>query len=593
MAVGCPGCKMGLRWGHLALIECYAVHLRAKSQIANFFAATGDAFNRLRTPRQFLLESCGGRQLITAEVLPHSIFLQRNQTNREPIFFNMTSSACQLPDAIRDAKSLPSLPSVAIEVLRITKDPDAEIEDLVKAVSADPAMSLKILKLANSPQYRRNREITSLPQAAVVLGLKTVKLLALSFSLASSLPRGAKNSRFDFEEYWRHSLTTAVAAQSLARVVKVPYGDEAFLAGLLMRIGQLVMATTIQDEYAAAIEQSETRLPTAEVGRQVLGYDYPMVGRFLLESWGLPRLLTDSVAECVVSGDSCKGCEEDTISVCKLLQVGNLVAVLVGGTGDKGGTLKQLHEVASQNFGLSDEEVADLVVNLQGKVRETAAALRVDLPGENDFATIMNEARTQMLEVSLEAVADLTVAEEKAKNLHVASRTDKLTGLPNRAHFDARLCDMIDARLQVQSSSAFGILMIDVDNFKLFNDRFGHAAGDEVLASVAKRISENTRATDFAARYGGEEFVVILPNTSLSDLSSVAERLRTAVERGIVRYKESAVAVTISVGGACICDVVATGDGIALMELADQCLYQAKDAGRNQCLCREVKLEHA
>ena len=234
----------------------------------------------------------------------------------------MTSSVYQLPDAIRDAKSLPSLPAVAIEVLRLTKDPNAEIDDLVNAVSADPAMSVKILKMANSPQYRRNREVTSLPQAAVVLGLKTVKLLALSFSLANSLPRGDKNDRFDFGEYWRHSLTTAVAAQSLARLVKVPYGDEAFLAGLLMRIGQLVMATAIKDEYAPVIEQSGGCLPTSEVERDVLGYDYPMVGQFLLESWGLPRLLTDSVAECLAFGDSCDGVEEDTIAVCKLLQVG-------------------------------------------------------------------------------------------------------------------------------------------------------------------------------------------------------------------------------------------------------------------------------
>ena len=505
----------------------------------------------------------------------------------------MTSSVCQLPDAIRDANSLPSLPAVAIEVLRLTKDPNAEIDDLVKAVSADPAMSVKILKMANTPQYRRNREITSLPQAAVVLGLKTVKLLALSFSLANSLPRGDKNDRFDFAEYWRHSLTTAVAAQSLARLVKVPYGDEAFLAGLLMRFGQLVMATAIKDEYAAVIEQSDGRLPTSEVERDVLGYDYPMVGRFLLESWEFPRLLTDSVAECVAFGDSCDGIEEDTVAVCKLLQVGNAVAVLVGEKGDKGGILKQLHELAAHNFGLSDEEVDDLVVNLQGKVRETADVLSVDLSGATEFSTIMDEARLQMLQVSLEAVADLTVAEERAKDLHVASRTDKLTGLPNRAHFDARLRDVIDARLQVRCSSAFGILMIDVDNFKLFNDRYGHAAGDQVLASVAKWISENTRATDFAARYGGEEFVVVLPNTSLSDLSSVAERLRLAVEDGVVKHKETAVSLTISIGGACICDVVAKSDGVALMELADQCLYQAKDGGRNRCVCREVKLEHA
>ena len=131
---------------------------------------------------------------------------------------------------------------------------------------------------------------------------------------------------------------------------------------------------------------------------------------------------------------------------------------------------------------------------------------------------------------------------------------------------------------------------MDVDHFKSFNDTFGHVVGDKVLTSVASWLSEATRTTDFTARYGGEEFVVILPNTTLPDLESVAERLRTAVERGAVENKGETLSVTISIGGACVTRVTSANDGTALVELADQCLYEAKDAGRNQCVCREVQL---
>ena len=149
----------------------------------------------------------------------------------------MVDSSFQLPDAIRNASNLPSLPSVAMEVLRISKDPDADIHGLAKAISVDPALSARITQLANSPHYRRGREITSLPQATTLLGMKSVILLALSFSLTSALRRNDECKTFDFGHYWKRSLATAVAARQLAHFVKSPFGDEAFLCGLLARIG--------------------------------------------------------------------------------------------------------------------------------------------------------------------------------------------------------------------------------------------------------------------------------------------------------------------------------------------------------------------
>ncbi|MFC1758427.1 HDOD domain-containing protein [Planctomycetota bacterium] len=505
----------------------------------------------------------------------------------------MTSSTLQLPDLIQDASKLPSLPAVALEILRLTKDPNADIDQLTRAISLDPAMSVRLLKLANSPQYRRDREVTNLNHATVVLGFKTIKLLALSFSLADSLPRSGKNDRFDFAEYWRHSLTTAVAAQAMARLVKVPCGDEAFLAGLLLRIGQLVMATTVGKKYTDVVERSESPLPTADDERDVLGFDYHHVGQSLLALWGLPHVLVESVAQCNAPASSSFELDDDVKVMCQLLKIGDAVSALVGETADKGRTLKSLYAMAKEFFGLAEEEIDDMVVSLQNRVHETAAVLDVELSDDIDFGMIVDEARAQMLVVSLDTVADLSAAEERVEAFDIASRTDKLTGLPNRAYFDSRLQEVIAARLNGKNSCALGILIVDVDKFKSFNDQFGHAVGDEVLAATAKWLSDTTRGTDFTARYGGEEFVVIVPNTKLSDLEMVAERLRSAVEAGVVTHKSETYSLTVSVGGACVCDVESSDDGIALFELADECLYEAKEAGRNQCVCREVKLSHA
>ena len=152
----------------------------------------------------------------------------------------------QLPKAISSAKNLPSLPTVAMNVMEVTNDPEADINQLTSAISADPALATKILKLANSPKYRRGREIQNLNQAAGVLGMKAVSLMALSFSLTTALPREGM-AAFDFGRYWRRSLTAAVSARALARLVKSKFVDESFLCGLLSRVCLLYTSPSPRD----------------------------------------------------------------------------------------------------------------------------------------------------------------------------------------------------------------------------------------------------------------------------------------------------------------------------------------------------------
>ena len=152
---------------------------------------------------------------------------------------------------------------------------------------------------------------------------------------------------------------------------------------------------------------------------------------------------------------------------------------------------------------------------------------------------------------------------------------------------------MIESRLRGNSPNALGILIMDVDHFKSFNDTHGHVVGDAVLERVGHWLKGATRATDFIARYGGEEFAAILPNTTLADLGTVAERIRQKIEGEMIELDGKQLRVTISLGGACVTRVASLGDGKALIELADECLYEAKNAGRNRCVFREVQLVHA
>ena len=123
-------------------------------------------------------------------------------------------------------------------------------------------------------------------------------------------------------------------------------------------------------------------------------------------------------------------------------------------------------------------------------------------------------------------------------------------------------------------------MMLDLDHFKLVNDRHGHGAGDDVLREVARRLLATIRETDLPARYGGEEFAVLLPETDLETARAAAERVRLAVAEAPIGTRRGPLAVTLSAGVAVLED--ATRDLGALFDAADAALYAAKSAGRNR-----------
>ena len=182
-----------------------------------------------------------------------------------------------------------------------------------------------------------------------------------------------------------------------------------------------------------------------------------------------------------------------------------------------------------------------------------------------------------LIVVLARALRRRTEAEHK---LSILAATDSLTGLSNRRRFDEIFG--IEWHRASRTQSAISLLMIDADNFKAFNDRFGHQAGDSALIDIAHCIKAGARrATDICARYGGEEFAVLLPGTSIANAVKLAERIRTSLptlradpEFGPV------ITTTISIGAACF--VPQPGQRCSeLLKAADIALYEAKCQGRN------------
>lgn len=199
---------------------------------------------------------------------------------------------------------------------------------------------------------------------------------------------------------------------------------------------------------------------------------------------------------------------------------------------------------------------------------------------EGDLATpIVVTGSDELAELGTtfnEMMAELRISLAKLRNL--ATR-DELTGLFNRRVFNSRLREEMD-RVE-RYKMPLSLVMIDIDRFKTINDKFGHAFGDKVLREIARVGMESCRTTDLFTRYGGEEFAMIVPQTAKQECLQLTERIRRAIADLKIPFDSSiSVSITVSIGVASIPEDASTRE--ELFFLADQALYDAKRAGRNQ-----------
>src|SRR5262245_17499215 len=154
----------------------------------------------------------------------------------------------QLASQLRNAPNLPSLPAIALQVLELAQKPEADMVEIARIISKDPALSGKILRTVNSSFYGRSHNVSTISHALVILGLQSVKTLVLGFSLVSNLSKD-KAKGFNHLTYWKRSISAATAARVIAARIGLVELEEAFLAGLLADIGMLVLDQVIGPQY--------------------------------------------------------------------------------------------------------------------------------------------------------------------------------------------------------------------------------------------------------------------------------------------------------------------------------------------------------
>lgn len=602
--------------------------------------------------------------------------------------------------------NLPSPQGVALKVIELANREDVTGAELARTLKADPALSGRVLKAANSAA-QGGRAVATINDAVVRLGFRSVRQLALTFSLIEHHQSGACIA-FDYGYFWSHALATAAAAQRLALNIKAGPGEECFTLGLLHNVGALALATLYPADYAAVITANPCASAAARRIREraVFGVCHRELTALMLQDWGLPTLFGEAIMHrdetdaapasrlettsralaCAVHlGHLCateqtleaaiedlrylyeraggaEGLEallEDAASEWrewgKLLQVPTrevpsladldqrelnsgqtplprLRVLIAEDTASQRLVLiKQVEALGFEAETAQDGEHALGMIEQQrphilltdwvmpkvdgiGVCKVTRASdagkliyiimltshgdedhlVEAFAAGADDYLT--KPIKPRELEARLRAgkrVVELQVAlGREAENLQtvnedlaVANRqlfdfahTDALTGLPNRRYILGRLKQ--EWSVHTPRLSPLSLILLDIDYFKVVNDQHGHDVGDAVLERVAHIMRREIRLEDTVARFGGEEFLIITPGTDLAGAKQIAERIRVNIAREVFTFSGASWHVTASLGVAAA-NLDAEGfQGV--LKSADQALYCAKGAGRNQ-----------
>jgi HD-like signal output (HDOD) protein len=195
-----------------------------------------------------------------------------------------------IADALKKLTTLAALPEVTAKIVTTVEDPKSSAAQLHKIVAHDPALATRILKVVNSAFYGLPGQIGSVERAIVLLGLNAIKNIAVAASLGQ-LFRGVRlSAEFTAKDLWTHCIAVGVTARELARQMKVPIADEAFLAGLIHDTGLLVSLQTWPDKLLQVCEISKTSDKAfCDIEREVIGADHQQLGQALAELWKFPR----------------------------------------------------------------------------------------------------------------------------------------------------------------------------------------------------------------------------------------------------------------------------------------------------------------
>ncbi|MCP4119369.1 MAG: HDOD domain-containing protein [Desulfobacteraceae bacterium] len=198
----------------------------------------------------------------------------------------------ELKEKLLKIGDLATLPVVAYNVMQLTQNPKSSAMDVGKAISQDPALTSKVLKIANSSFYGFPRKISTINNAIVLLGFSNIRNIVLSAGIIDAYKGEKSSDFFDRTEFWKHSLACGIASKIIASTVGLKNSEEAFIWGLLHDIGKIVMDTYIHQEFSQVSYLAKAKgMLLVDAEQKYLGFNHTTVGSLVAEKWNMPPAL--------------------------------------------------------------------------------------------------------------------------------------------------------------------------------------------------------------------------------------------------------------------------------------------------------------
>ena len=370
---------------------------------------------------------------------------------------------------IASVKNLPSLPIVAVKIIQQIKSEKISNNELAEIISYDPALTAKILKIANSAFYGISDGVDSIDRAVHILGQAALKNIALSFVIVKGLKRNNVDN-FDHELFWKRSITAAVSAEMLSSKLKVNRGDT-FVIPLLMDIGVLVMYLSNSSEYLKVFDEKRVSgITTIEAEQGVFGYDHQELGSGILKKWNLP----DNISLPIAYHHNPEQCPAEMKDLVEVLHLAD-VASSVYHSSNSNRKMGEFRELLKEKLQISDEEIGEFIDGIAEKTIEVLGTFEIDPGDMKPYSQILEEANTELgkMNLSYEQLV-MELKQEKSKveilardlkevndKLRGLAFEDGLTGLFNQRYFQEHIEREI-SRVD-RYSHLLSLIMIDID----------------------------------------------------------------------------------------------------------------------------------
>ncbi len=488
-----------------------------------------------------------------------------------------------IDDVVAGLGDLPTLAPVAVEVLRLAEDEDSSLKDLVAVIRTDPSLTARLLRVANSAIYGQVREVTNLLRATTLLGLRTVKLLSLGFSLVSTLSAGPVNTTL----IWRRSLAASVLAQQLVADKEKRVADDAFVTGLLGNVG--ILALVKVPVYTAQLPDKIPWLSAADE-QTLLGYTADDVTAEVFTSWGLPESMGNAVQ--YRRRPNHPDCTEPELA--GLLQVADAGALLLlaDTEEEQAQAYNDMVFSAATHLGFTAAQLEEVMTNAGPDLDDIASLFELQSVTAVPVADIMAAAQAKIARLGMEGVGgsnqaagpEAAVSGPEPGRLAGEAATDSRTGLANRRTLEAYLDNQINSHVRVPRPTELGLILVDVDHIKSINQAHGREIGDVVLRTVARRLTEGSRSRDMVARLAGTQFAVVASGVSRSELESSAERLRDEFVHEVVETEAGPISVMVAIGACHVKSgqLAGTQDREQIIVSAEQAMHASWQEGSNR-----------